>query len=80
MTPLLKKKFFNLSIGNIKNLELSKMDTLVDYPASLKYNYDNDTPLQFVILNRKNWDLASKFLNAANIDNTNNETSLQTSD
>lgn len=79
ITPLLKKKFFDLSIGNIKNLELSKMDTFVDYPGSLKYSYDNDTHLQFVILNRKTWDLASKSLNAANIDNTNSEPSLQTS-
>lgn len=63
-TAISKKKSLDIAIDDIKNIELSKMETFEDYPASLKYCCDSGIDLRFIILNKKTWHLASNILNA----------------
>ena len=67
ITPYLTKNISTLSLSDVTNLKLSRMDALIDYPASLKLAINSDDIRQFSILSKNIWNLVSNTFNAANM-------------
>jgi len=67
INSFLKRKSLDISIANIKEIELSSMKTIWDYPALLRYDHDFYNNYKFLILDKKIWEQAGKMLNAGNL-------------
>ena len=63
---LLRTKHLDASIDENKNIVLSDMKSITDYPANLIFS-DNDNIQKFTILNKSIWKYTDEALNAANI-------------
>lgn len=60
----LQQKTVSISIHTVKELELGKMKSWLDYPVSLRYTNEDGLPKKYLILNKVIWVLLNEELKA----------------